>query len=140
MVKIRYAELPAGLHVAIGVRDADTVVYLQPGLTPEQRKQALERARRSARLGHAPRLPALGLAAAIGADRLRTTARAAAAVARRHPVLVLPLVVLAAGLVAMLMMAALGHGAPPRHGPAHGARGAAAARPAGGMQVAKPPD
>lgn len=115
VIKIRYAELPAGLHVAIGIKGSSTIIYLQPGLTPEQRQQALTLARRSARLGHAPRLPAFGLAAAVSADRARMTVRAAAGAVRKHPLAALPLLVLAAGLAAMLVMAAFGHTSPPPH-------------------------
>ena len=38
MVKIRYSELPAGLHVRAEARGRDTVIYLLPGLTPAQRR------------------------------------------------------------------------------------------------------
>jgi hypothetical protein len=115
VIKIRYAELPAGLHVAIGIKGSSTIIYLQPGLTPEQRQQALALARRSARLGHAPRLPAFGLAAAVSIDRARMTVRAAAGAVRKHPLAALPLLVLADGLVTMLVMAAFGHTAPAPH-------------------------
>jgi hypothetical protein len=51
MVRIRYAELPVGLHVATRSYGHCTVVYLLPGLTPEQRRAALTFAKRSARAG-----------------------------------------------------------------------------------------
>ncbi len=56
MIKIRYTDLPAGLHIGGGPRK-DTVIYLLPGLTAAQRQAALRRARSSARMGHGPRLP-----------------------------------------------------------------------------------
>jgi hypothetical protein len=90
MVRIRYAELPAGLHVTTEANRGDTVVYLQPGLTPAQRRVALIRVRSSARMGQGPALPALAMARAVAADRVRTTTRIIAAAMRRHPMLFLP--------------------------------------------------
>jgi hypothetical protein len=104
MVKIRYAELPAGLHVATEDRDGCTIVYLLPGLTPAQRRAALTFARRSARIGHGPRLPAVDMAFAVAADRARTTGRTIAAVLRKHPVLLLPLVVAVSAVIVVGMM------------------------------------
>jgi hypothetical protein len=90
MVKIRYSELPAGLHVAAAADRECTVVYLQPGLTSVQRRAALMRVRSSARMGQGPTLPRPAMARAIAADRMRTNARIGAAAARRHPMLFLP--------------------------------------------------
>lgn len=107
MVKVRYAELPAGLHVAMEERGRYTIVYLLPGLTPAQRKEALTVARRSARLGHGPRLPAGDMALALLADRVRTTAGSAVAALRKHPMLLLlSLVLLVSCVVAVLVVAA----------------------------------
>jgi len=106
MVKIRYAELPAGLHVATEAADRCTIVYLKPGLTRDQRKDALMVARRSARFGHGPSLPPLDMAFALAADRTRTTTRMAAWAIRQHPLLLLPLVLLIIGIVAASVMAA----------------------------------
>ena len=64
MIKIRYADLPGGLHVRVEARGKDTIIYLLPGLTVAQRRAALRRARSSARMGHGPRLPAPGVAGA----------------------------------------------------------------------------
>jgi hypothetical protein len=104
MVKIRYAELPTGLHVATEDRDGCTVVYLLPGLTPAQRRAALTFARRSARIGHGPRLPAVDMAFAVAADRARTTGRTIVAVLRKHPVLLLPLVAAVSAVIVVGMM------------------------------------
>ncbi len=98
MIKIRYADLPAGLHVRVEAEGGHTVVYLLPGLTPAERRAALRRSRSSARIGHGPALPAAGLARAVVADRLRTGARNGAAACRAHPALVIPPVVIVASV------------------------------------------
>lgn len=90
MVRIRYAELQAGLHVAAEASGGDTVVYLLPGLTPAERRVALSRVRSLGRLGHGPRLSAASLAMAAGRDRIRTTFGNGAAAVRSHPILMLP--------------------------------------------------
>jgi hypothetical protein len=105
MVKIRYAELPAGLHVATEADERCTIVYLKPGLTTAQRKDALTVARRSARFGHGPSLPTLDMAFALAADRTRTATRIFTAVMRKHPLLLLPLVALVAGIIAAGVLA-----------------------------------
>jgi hypothetical protein len=105
MVKIRYSELPAGLHVIAEADRRGTVVYLLPGLTPAQRQAALIRVRSSARMGHGPALPALAMAAAIAADRARTTTRNGAAALRGHPMLFLPpLIVVVSSAIALVLM------------------------------------
>jgi hypothetical protein len=105
MVKIRYSELPAGLHVRAEARGRDTVIYLLPGLTPAQRRAALIRVRSSSRMGHGPRLPAASMALAVGADRLRTTVTNGAAAMRGHPVLLLPpLILLVSGAIVFVLM------------------------------------
>jgi hypothetical protein len=115
MVKIRYAELPAGLHVATEVGEGCTIVYLKPGLTKAQRKDALTVARRSARFGHGPSLPTLDMAFALAADRSRTATRIFTTAMRKHPLLLLPLVALVAGIIAagVLASAAIAITAPP---------------------------
>lgn len=105
MVKIRYAELPAGLHVATEVGEGCTIVYLKPGLTKAQRKDALTVARRSARFGHGPSLPTLDMAFALAADRTRTATRIFTTAMRKHPLLLLPLVALVAGIIAAGVLA-----------------------------------
>jgi hypothetical protein len=105
MVKIRYAELPAGLHVATEAGDRCTIVYLKPGLTRVQRKDALTVARRTARFGHGPSLPTLDMAFAIAADRTRISARIVTSAMRKHPLLLLPVVALVAGIIAAGVLA-----------------------------------
>lgn len=106
MVKIRYSELPAGLHVAAAADGERTVVYLQPGLTPAQRRAALVRVRSSARMGQGPTLPRPAMARAIAADRVRTSAHIGAAAARRRPVLVLtPVFALVIAAIAVMFIA-----------------------------------
>lgn len=97
MVKIRYAELPAGLHVDARTHHGDTVVYLLPGLTTEQRRAALTRVRSSGRMGHGPRLSAASMAVAVGTDRVRTTASNGASAVRGHPLLLLPSLLVMSG-------------------------------------------
>jgi hypothetical protein len=105
MVKIRYSELPAGLHVVAKACRRGTVVYLLPGLTPAQRRAALVRVRSSARMGQGPPMPTLSMALAVTADRARTTTRNGAAALRRHPMVLLPplIAVLASAIVFVLM-------------------------------------
>lgn len=105
MVKIRYSELPAGLHVSAEKRGRHTVIYLLPGLTAAQRRAALIRVRSSARMGRGPRLPAVSMAVALGSDRLRTTVRNGAAAMRGHPLLLLPpLILLVSGAIVFVLM------------------------------------
>ncbi len=123
MVKIRYAELPAGLHVVTEERDGYTVVFLQPGLTPPQRRAALTFARLSARIGHGASLPPVDLAFALAADRTRTTGRNLFTALRRHPMLLLPLVALVSGIIVVSMLSvvtvSMTSARLPATGPAH---------------------
>jgi hypothetical protein len=120
MVKIRYAELPAGLHVVTEERDGRTIIYLQPGLTPAQRRVALTFARRSARIGHGPRLPATGMAVALAADRARTTCHNLMAALRRHPTLLLPLVAVVSAVIVITMLCVVKVGVTPASARANG--------------------
>jgi hypothetical protein len=105
VIKIRYADLPGGLHIRAVARGKDTVVYLVPGLTAMQRQAALRRIRSSARMGHGPRLPAAGLAGAVMLDRVRTTVRNAAAAMWAHPtILVPPIVSIASAAIAYMLL------------------------------------
>lgn len=101
MVKIRYSDLPAGLHVTVETDGRSTIIYLLPGLTPAQRRAALTRVRSSGRMGQGPSLPAVGMARAVAADRVTTTVSNGAAAMRRHPMLLLPplIVLVSAALV-----------------------------------------
>ncbi len=102
-----------------------------PGLTHAERRAALLRARRSAGLGHGPRLPAAGVAAAVARDRVAATARNGAAAFRAHPLLLLPPVLIAASATLVyVMLSAVSITFPPgprRPGPA--AAGHVPARP-----------
>jgi hypothetical protein len=103
LIKIRYTDLPAGLHVRVEERGRSTLIYLLPGLTLAQRRSALLRARRSASMGYGPRLPALGVAAAVARDRTKTTIHNGLAAVRSHPALALPGVVVLCAAVVYLM-------------------------------------
>jgi hypothetical protein len=106
VIKIRYADLPGGSHVRAVARGKNTVIYLLPGLSEEQRRAALRRLKSSARMGQGPPLPAVGLARAVLADRMLTTVRNLASAVRVHPAVFVPLiamfVVFAAGALFVL--------------------------------------
>jgi hypothetical protein len=105
VIKIRYADLPAGLHIRAVARGKDTLIYLLPGLTAAQRQAALRRARSSARMGQGPRLPAAGVLGAVMVDRMRTTVRNGAAAMRGHPaILVPPLLIITTAAVAYVLL------------------------------------
>ncbi len=115
MVKIQYSELPSGLHVSAMEHGRRTIIYLQPGLTPAERHAALIRVRSSSRIGHGPQLHALGVAVAIGADWIRTATRHGTRAMRRHPVLLLPpLVLLVSTAMVLILMSIATLTAPPR--------------------------
>jgi hypothetical protein len=106
LIKIRYSELRAGLHVQVETRGPSTIIYLLPGLTLGQRRAALLRARRSASMGYGPRLSAAGLAAAVVRDRVGVTLRNGTAAFRAHPILLLPMaVVLGASMIYIMSTA-----------------------------------
>jgi hypothetical protein len=105
VIKIKCSDLPGGLHVRVDVQGRNTILYLLPGLTPAQRKAAIRRARSAARVGHGPGLPALGVARALAADRIRTTVRNGFAAMRMHPVIFFPpMVIVVGGAVAYLLL------------------------------------
>ena len=105
MIKIRYSDLPGGLHVRVGVQGRNTILYLLPGLTAAQRKAAIRRARSAARVGPGPGLPAPGVARALAADRIRTTVRNGLAAMRMHPAIFLPpLIIIVAVAAAYLLL------------------------------------
>jgi hypothetical protein len=105
MVRIRYSELPAGLHVSAERHGDRTTIYLLPGLTAAERKAALARVRSSGRLGHGPPLPTVAMAVAIGLDQVRTTLRNGAFAMRSHPVLLLPpLILLVSSAIVFVFM------------------------------------
>jgi hypothetical protein len=104
LIKIRYQDLPSGLHVRTEARGRSTVICLLPGLTHAERRAALLRARRSAGLGYGPRLTATGVAAAAARDRLAATARNGVTAFRAHPLLLLPPVVIVTGATLVYVM------------------------------------
>jgi hypothetical protein len=105
VLKIRYADRPAGLHIRAVARGKDPIVYLLPGLTAEQRQAALRRAPSSGRMGQGPRLPAAGVAGAVMVDRFRTTIRNGAAAMRGHPAIsVPPILIIVTAAVAYLLL------------------------------------
>jgi hypothetical protein len=108
LIKIRYADLPAGLHVRTEHAGRRTVIYLLPGLTSAERRAALRRARSSVLVGHGPPLPRAGLARAIAADRLRVIAASGVAALRAHPALfVPPVIIVLSAAVAYLLLASV---------------------------------
>ena len=121
MIKIRYAELPTGLHVRAEVEGKSTVIYLLPGLTPVQRRDALARARSSARLGYGPELPWSGVAAAVAVDRIHTTLRNGLAALRAHPLFfVPPMALMVSAVLVCVLLASLNISVGPL-GTGHGA-------------------
>ena len=131
MIKIRYADLPGGLHVRAEDRGRDTIIYLLPGLTEVQRRAALHRARSSARIGHGPRLPAAGVVRAMAADRIRTTVRNAVTALRVHPAVSVPLIVIivSAGVAYALLVSGTVKEQPPQASGPGAALGAPAVVP-----------
>ena len=107
MIKIRYSELPAGLHVRVETRGRNTIIYLLPGLTLAQRRAALLRARRSASMGYGPQLPMASVAGAIARDRTWATMRNGTAAFRAHPILLLPMVVVLSAMMVYIMTSAV---------------------------------
>jgi len=104
MISIRYADLPEGLHAQAAVSGKRTIIYLRPGLTPEQRRHSLRRAMQSARMGHGPRLPATMVALAVVGDVAAGTLRSLGAAVRSH---VLGFLLLTAGTAAGVVCYAL---------------------------------
>jgi hypothetical protein len=104
-IKIRYKDLSPGLHADPQVEGSWTIIYLLPGLTPEQRRAALRRVRQASRMGIGPRLPAAPVAMALAADRIRMTIRDCMRVVRRHPAgSVVPIVLLSAMMAIYLLL------------------------------------
>jgi hypothetical protein len=99
MIRIRYADLPEGFHAQARAHGRRTVIYLRPGLTAEQRRLSLRRARQSARMGYGPRLPGPGVALAVARHVTAGTLGNLGAAVRRHPI---GFLVLSAGLVTLM--------------------------------------
>jgi hypothetical protein len=85
VIKIRYADLPQGRHAHVRSCGRQPVIYLLPGLTPAQRRDALRRLVRASRQGYGPRLRAAGVGCAVARDSAKSTARNALAAIRCHP-------------------------------------------------------
>lgn len=139
MIKIRYSDLPGGLHLSADVRGNHTILFLLPGLTAAQRKAAIRRARSAARVGHGPVLPALGLARAVAADRIATTVRNGLAAMRMHPAVFLPpmIMVLSAAIAYVLLVSVSIRLYPPQasgKGPVLGGASPGVVHPAGGSR------
>jgi hypothetical protein len=99
VIKIRYADLPEGLHARAETQGGRTVICLRPGLTPAQRRAALRRLRRDVRLGKGPPLPVPGVTLAVTRDITKSTTRNGLAALRYHPVGSLFLTALAASVI-----------------------------------------
>ncbi len=85
MIKIRYCDLPQGRHAHVHAAGRRSVIYLLPGLSPTQRRDALGRLIRASRQGYGPRLRAPGVRFAVARDVVKTTAGNALAAVRCHP-------------------------------------------------------
>jgi hypothetical protein len=140
VIRIRYADLPAGLHIRAVARGKDTIIYLLPGLTAAQRQAALRRARTSGRMGQGPRLPVAGVAGAMMVDRLRATVRNGAAAMRAHPAIFVPpmMIVLAAAVAYVLLVSVSIKIREPQASPQSGAPIAAAVAPPPGSKAGSP--
>jgi hypothetical protein len=100
LIKIRYSELQAGLHATTKTEDGHTVLYLVPGLSAAERRNAIDRLRASAKVGHGPKLHTIPLALALIADRVKQNTKNAVAAARLHPTgVAIPAVVLVSGAI-----------------------------------------
>jgi hypothetical protein len=120
VIKIRYSDLPAGLHVRTVVEGRHTILYLLPGLSAAARRAAIHRARSNARVGYGPRLPAAGVAFAVITDQFRTTLRNGLAAARLHPALAVPAAIVVLSVaVTYLLFASVSIQLPAAAGPGH---------------------
>jgi hypothetical protein len=105
VIRIRYCDLPAGLHIRIEDQGSHTTMWLLPGLTPAQRQAAIRRAKGAARVGQGPELPPAELLRALTADWLRAIVKNGLGAMRQHPsVFFPPLVVLMSAAVAYLLL------------------------------------
>lgn len=85
MIKIRYSDLPQGRHAHVQPAGRQSIIYLHPGLSPAQRRDALGRLIRTSRQGYGPRLRAPGVRFAVARDVAKTTVGNALAAVRFHP-------------------------------------------------------
>ena len=129
MIKIRYADLPQGLHADVHTGGRKPVIYLLPGLSPAQRRDALRRLIRTSRRGYGPRLRPAGVGFAVARDIAKSTVRNGLAAVRCHPAgsVVLAALVTAAVVCYALFVTVTVRFSPPPAGPP----GAPAAAPSG---------
>ena len=106
MIKIQYANLPAGLHVLTVVEGRHTILYLLPGLTTAERRAALGRARSNARVGYGPPLLARRVAVALVIDQIRRTAGNGYSALRVHPAFFVPVGALVASVAVTYLLLA----------------------------------
>jgi hypothetical protein len=128
VIKIRYSDLPTGLHARTVVAGRHVFLYLLPGLSAAERRAAIRRARSNGQVGHGPRLPAAGLATAVVADRIRITIGNAVAAVRTHPGFFVPVTIVLSVAVGYLFLSAVSIPfRSPLAGPSTGATSPAAA-------------
>jgi hypothetical protein len=109
VIKIRYADLPSGLHIRAVRRGRATLIYLLPGLTVAERRAALARAKASGRIGQGPELSTLGLGLALAVNGIRTTLRNGASAIKTHPAIFLPpMVIVASAVIAYVLLVSVG--------------------------------
>jgi hypothetical protein len=133
VIKIRYMDLPAGVHVRTTSRGSHTVVFLLHGLTPAQRQAAIRRARGAAQVGQGPPLPRAALVLALAADRLRATVRNGFGAMRMHPAIFFPplVIVLSAAVAYLLLVSVTIRFRPGSQPPGPGGAATGAAAPPG---------
>lgn len=109
MIRIRYTnELQPGLNGHAERLDRTTVVYLLPGLTPDERAATLRRLRQHGRMGRGPVLPRWQLGLAVLADRVRMAFGQAGAIVRTHPAgSTLPVMAVSAAVAGFLLLSAV---------------------------------
>jgi hypothetical protein len=109
VIRIRYSsELPPGLNGQASHAGRTTVVYLLPGLTPDQRAATLRRMRQHGRMDLGPRLPGMPLLLALLADRVKVAFGRAGAILRTHPAgSTVPIMAVSAAVIGFLLLSAV---------------------------------
>jgi len=140
VIKIRYADLPQGLHAQVRGGGRRPVIYLLPGLSPAQRRDALRRLIRTSRQGYGPRLRAPAVASAVARDVTKATTRNSLAAVRCHPAGSAALAaVVAAAVVCYAFFVTVTVRFSPRPAGPPAAVGAAPLRSAGGAEPGRSP-